>query len=233
MLFALDWMQRTWDKIVSAISLFAQGLTIPGIAQWMTSTWLILIACLIGGIVLCTYGFRRHKLISGIAAAALFAYWGWLFGGVMNPEQTTTWILYAVLFAIAGFVLGYMFYYLNVFAGSWFLFIAIFELFGLSVGYRFWFGLLGAVVFTMLYVRYTPVMTAISGAIVLGIMSVKIHVLASLVTVILIAGGIILQLFLERRHNLLLDREMQEQIEKYPYGPGLAYGWEEPPLRKK
>ena len=234
MLFALDWMKRTWSSIISAILSFTDGLNLFSVSAALRAFWLIAAAVIIAGAVLCFLGFRFHKLVHGFIGAALLGALGWYIGTLVNRTQITVWAVWAVTFTIVGFFVIYLCYFLNVLAGGYLLFLAILApLKNLLNGYIIFIALVLAVIYCAFYIKYKLAMTAVTGAILLGLVFYGISPIISLIiTVVFAAAGIYAQITFRRKYEAQMRKSMQEQIKKYPYGPGLVYGWEDPTLSR-
>lgn len=229
MLFALDWFKRTLGSIVSAIRALTDGLDLFLISSALREFWLVAVASAIAGVVLCFLGFRYHKVVHGLIGSALFGRLGWHIAQMLGSTQITALVVYATLFAIVGFFVMYICYFLNVFAGSYLLLLALFApVSSLFKGYTLAAFLLG-IICCVLYVKYKLDATALSGAMILSLMFFGISPALSLIILgSLTFAGIYVQGIVRCRYEDLMKISMQKQIEKYPYGPGLAYGWEDP-----
>lgn len=232
MLFALDWMKRTWNAMVSAVQTLTEGLDLFTFSAAIRDVRLVLIVCLAAGILLCFLGFRCHKLVHGIAGGILLGAFGWHIGQVINAGQISISAVYAVVLAIVGFFLLYLCYFLNVFVGGCFLFLAALAPFrAVLQGYVLLTAALPAVIYCVLYIKYKLAMTAVTGAVVLGLaFFISSPAVSVVILCVFTAAGIYVQRILRRRYENQKVVSMQEQIEKYPYGPGLVYGWEDPTL---
>ena len=230
MLFALDWIERTWNTVTGAIRSVVEGVTLASATAAITGSLFILIPCALLALVLCGYGFRRHKLVSGIVGGVLLGVLGWHIGSSINPEQISVSVVYMLLFGVPGFFVLYLLYPVTVFAGSFLLsYAALSPLEGALAGNAVWIALALAVGCCILYVKFKLVMSALSGALVLGLMAAALSPIAGVAAAAaFLGGGIPLQLYFRRRYYDRLDREYREQCKKYPYGPGQIYGWPEP-----
>lgn len=232
MLFALDWMKKTWDAMVSAICTLTEGLDLFTVSAAISSLWPVLAACLTAGLLLCFLGFRYHKFVHGITGGILLGALGWHIGQVINAGQLSIAAVYAVMLAIVGFFTWYLCYFLNVFIGGCFLFLAVLAPFRAGLQeYALLIAILLSVIYCAFYIKYKMAMTAVTGAIVLGMAMLNSSPAVSAIIVCgCIASGIYVQLVLRRRYEKQKIISMQEQLEKYPYGPGLVYGWEDPTI---
>lgn len=230
MIFALDWIKEQLVNIKNAVDWVFSGLTLNEISYTLTSSVLLIILCTAGAILLCVYGFRLHKLVSGLAGAGYMSLFGYYIGARANPEYWSMHILYGVIFALIGFAVFYGLYQLNVFAGAVFLFYALcMQLGGFFAEQALWITLVSALVYCILFVSDQLVMSSVTGALILALMVWKLHPPASLLTgIAALLSGIPLQLMLRQRYFDYLNSEAAIDKEKYPYGPGLVYGWEEP-----
>lgn len=235
MLFSLAWMKATWNSILSWILGLTNGICFASIASALTCHWLILTGYLLAGLALCISGFRCHKLVSGLICGMLLGYLGWYLGRGVNGESVSVPAIYAVLLAVTGFFTGYLLYFLAVFSGGWFFFLAVLApLSGLLQGHSLWIAAVLAAVYSGFYTKYKLVMSAVTGALGLGLLAGSISPVLGVVTICVCApGGICLQLQLRKREDEKRARDALEQREKYPYGPGQAYGWPEPGSAKK
>lgn len=232
MLFALDWIKRAWSAIFSDILALTEGLNLFSVSAAINSSALIMIACLTAGLTLSLYGFRYHKLVNGFAGGILFGTLGWNMGLLINENQITIAAIYMVILAILGFFLLYLCYFFQILTGGWFLFLAVLDPFRAALQeYLLLAAFLLAVLYCAFYIKYKLPMTAVTGAILLGL-AMLCHTPggAALIACGCIAAGIYVQLELRRRYEKKIEQAMQEQYEKYPYGPGLVYGWPDPTL---
>ena len=230
MLFALDWIKRTWDSMVSWILALTEGLNLASLSAALTGHVLVLAGCCLGGLVLCAAGFRYHKLVIGLTCGVLAGIFGWYAGRAVNAGLLTVPAVYAAMLSVTGFFACYLLYFLAVFAGGWFLFLAGLASWAgaLRVGHL-WIAALLAAGYTALYIKYKPALSAVTGALLLGLLAVsRSPALGALTACACAAGGIPLQRRLKARDDARRSRDAQAQREKYPYGPGLAYGWPEP-----
>lgn len=230
MLFALDWMKTTWNSILAWILNLTEGISIASIASALTGHGLVLTGCLLAGLVLCTFGFQCHKLVLGLICGVLFGCLGWYLGRGMNAEDLSIPTIYAALLAVPGFFTWYLLYFFPVFTSGWFFFLAVLApLSGLLQGNQLWIAAILAAAYSAFYIKYKLVMSAVTGAVGLGLLACAISpVLGAAIACACTAGGIYLQLKLWKQHEAKRAIEAQRQVEKYPYGPGLAYGWTEP-----
>lgn len=234
MLFALEWMKNTWAAMVSAIHSFTEGLELFSVSAAICSFLPVLLICLVAGIIWCFLGFRFHKFVHGIIGGILLGALGWNIGRVIKAEQVSIAAVYAAMLAIAGFFVLYMFYFLNVFGGSFFFFLAALATFEIVFQeYVFLIAAILALIYCILYVKYEMVMTAVTGAILLSLVVLNISpVISGILGCGCTAAGIWIQTVLRHRYEARETQLMQEQLEKYPYGPGLVYGWPDPTLSK-
>lgn len=232
MLFALDWIQRTWNAAAAAVHAFTSALSLPAVSGAMTGFWPVLVACLLAGAVMCFYGFRYHKLIIGLVGAILMGVLGWYIGMWINRDQVAVAAIYAVLLALAGFFILYLCYFFGILAGSYFLFTAVLvSCQGVFQRYSGLVAFLLAVLYCGFYIKYKLAMTALTGAVILSLLVFSLSpAAAGALLCVFTAGGIYVQILLRRRYERLRIRLRQEELEKYPYGPGLAYGWPDPTL---
>ncbi len=235
MLFALDWMKASWDRVISQVLGLAEGLSIASIASALTDGWPVLIGCLLVSLALCGSGFRYHKLVIGATCSVLLAVLGWHIGRGIDTQHITVPALYALFLAIAGYFVFYILYSLAVFSGGWFFFLAATAPFAARLlDHRLWIAALLAAAYSVIYARYTLVMSSVTGALVMGLLAWSLSPgLGAFIFCAGGAGGIFLQRRLKREYDAKRVREAQEQLEKYPYGPGLAYGWPEPESTEK
>ena len=230
MLFALDWMKSTWDRILSWILGLTNGICIASIASVLTCHYLVLVGCLLAGVVLCISGFRYHKQVFGLICSALFGCLGWYIGRGIHGEHVSVSVIYAALLAVTGFFTGYLLYFSAVFSGGWFFFLSVLApLSGILQGHLLWVAAILAAAYSAFYIKYKLAMSAVTGALGLGLLVFPISPALGVVTAgACTAGGICLQRKLWMRYEAKRIRAAQEQTEKYPYGPGQAYGWPEP-----
>lgn len=235
MLFALDWMKEMWNAIAAAVQAFTENLNLLSISAAMNAFWPVLATWLIAGTVLCMSGFRYHKIVHGIAGGILLGTLGWHIGRMTNGTQIAVSVIYAVILMIAGFFIFYLCFFINILAGSYFLFTALMASFKVPLkGTAFWLAALAAIIYCAIYIKYKLAMTAVTGASILGLVFFGNSPLISFIVFCgCIPAGIYLQTILCRRYEKQRIRTMQEQVEKYPYGPGLAYGWPDPTLSHK
>ncbi len=230
MLISQDWMKATWSSILSWILNLTDGICAASIAAALTCHGLVLIGCLLAGLALCCFGFRYHKLVLGMICGVLLGWLGWHIGCGVNTENISVPAIYAVLLAMTGFFTFYLLYFLAVFTGGWFFFLAVLApLSRILQGNELWIAALLAAVYSAFYIKYKLAVSAVTGALVLGLLAYALTPLFGAVTACACtAGGICLQLELRKRYEAKRTAEAREQLEKYPYGPGQAYGWEEP-----
>lgn len=230
MLFALEWMKNIWGIMVSAIRTFTEELDLFSVSAGISGFWPVLIFCLAVGLTLCFLGFRYHKFVNGIVGGMLLGCLGWYIGQTINARQMSISAVYAIILAITGFFVFYLCYFLNVFVGSGFLFLAV--LAGAELReYGFLLAVVLAVIYCVLYIKYKLAMTAVTGAALLGLAVFnRSPFTAAVLFCVCIASGIYVQRMLRRRCEKQRAFSMQAQLEKYPYGPGLVYGWQDPTL---
>lgn len=230
MLFALDWMKNVWDGMVSWLLGLTNDISTASISSVLTSHWLLLIGCLLAGLALCFGGFRCHKLVLGLTGGVLGGLFGWQLGCMISGRASSTPVVYATFFVISGFFVAYLLYFGIVFSGGWLLFAAILPLFSEALhSHKLWIAAVLAVAYSAIYIKYKLVMSAVSGALVLGILAFSLSPAAgAVIACACIPGGICVQRILKRKYDERKVRERQEELEKYPYGPGIAYGWPEP-----
>lgn len=235
MLISLNWIQRTWDSIIAWILSLANGISVPSISCAMTAFWPVLILCLAAGLALCFVGFRYHKLVLGLMCGLLFGFLGWQLGGSINGESVSVPVMYALFFFIPGFFLSYLLYFLPIFSGGWLFFLGVMAPCVPALhGHQMWIAAVLAVGYSILYIKFKLVMSAVTGALVLGLLAYALApAVGAVVVCACIAGGIVCQFYLRRRQITKREQAIREDREKYPYGPGIAYGWEEPDRTKK
>lgn len=235
MLISHEWMKSAWNSIVSWILSLTEGICFASIASALTRHWLVLSGCLMAGLVLCIFGFRFHKVILGLVSSMLLGYLGWHIGCGINTDSISVPAIYAALLAVAGFFTCYLLYFLPVFSGGWSFFLAaLAPLIGLLQGHRLWIAAILAAVYSAFYIKYKLAMSAVTGALGLGLLVCSVSPGLGAVTACACSvGGICLQLKLRKQYEIKRRSEAQKQIEKYPYGPGLAYGWTEPGSTEK
>ena len=234
MLFALAWMKRVWQSFMALIFGLADRITVPLISDTMTGFWLTALFCIVSGLVLCTQGFHYHKLIHGLTGSVVLGCLGWYAGVQVSPDQLSTRVVYALVAVIAGFFTLYLMYFLNLLIGGWYFFLALLAPFGGVIhGFRYWIAILLAVAYCWLYVKHKMVMSGVTGAIVLALAAWNLSpVLSAVVLIAGSVGGNMIQRVLYERWRQKKLKEAQEEVEKYPYGPGLAYGWPDPTLQR-
>lgn len=232
MLFALDWMKRTWAMMLSAIRTLTEGLDLFSVSEAIREYDQVVIVCSIAGIIFCFLGFRYHKFVHGLIGGILLGALGWHLGQGINAEQISVSAVYTVVLAIVGFFVLYMCYFLNVFVGGCFLFLAVLAPCRLALqNYIFLLAVLSATIYCVIYIKYKMVMTAVTGAVMLGLVFFySSPVISAVIAFGCTAAGIYAQLVLQHRYEEKKRLSMQEQLEKYPYGPGLVYGWQDPTL---
>lgn len=230
MLISQNWMKATWQSILSWILNLTEGISAGSIASALTCHPLVLAGCLLAGLGLCLLGFRCHKLVLGCICSVLLGWLGWYIGSGVNVGNISVPAIYGALLAITGFFAGYLLYFLAVFSGGWFFFLAVLApLSGLLQGHVLWIGALLSAAYSAFYIKYKLVMSAVTGALALGLLAYALSPLFGLAAVCACtAGGIRHQLWQRKRYDAKTAREAREQLEKYPYGPGQAYGWQEP-----
>jgi len=235
MLISLDWMKATWNSILSWILNLTEGISTGSIAAALTCHPVVLTGSLLAGLALCAFGFRCHKQVLGMICGALLGWLGWQIGCGVSTENISIPAIYGALLAVTGFFTFYLLYFLAVFAGGWFFFLAVLApLSGALQGNALWIAALLAALYSGFYSKYKLVMSAATGALVLGLLAYALTPLFGGVTACACTGGgICFQLWLRKRYEAKRTAEAREQLEKYPYGPGLAYGWEEPGSRGK
>ena len=223
MLFALEWIQNTYQSVTDAMQRFIGGVTFSAIEQALTAQLWVLIPAAVMGLALCLYGFKLHKLVSGLAGGALLGWLGWYLGLIMNPELITVPILYTFILAIAGFSLTYIVYVLNVFTASFLVAWASCAAFpGLPAGYRLPIAIVFAVVYCVLYVRRKEAMTPLTGAMLMGFITAGLWsaLIGAAVCSVFTAAGILMQAVLKQRSDDKKSAMAAEEKEKYPFGPG-------------
>lgn len=232
MLFALDWIKRTWDAIVSAIQTFTEGLDMFTVSAAISGFWPVLAVCLVVGLILCLLGFRYHKFVHGILGGIFLGGLGWHIGQIINASQVSVSAIYAAILALAGFFVLYLCYFLSVFIGGSLLFLAVpAPLREALQGYAPLIAALLAVIYCTLYIEYKLSMTAVTGAVILGLLAFNSSpAIAAVIFSACTPAGIYVQIILRGRYERQKELSMKEQLEKYPYGPGLVYGWEDPTL---
>ena len=232
MIFALDWIQSVIDSFSIAISKLIAGLSYSSISSLFYLNDFILIFVIIAGLLLCFYGFKSHKLVNGVIGASILGFIGWNIGHVINNAVPSVSAIYTISLCIIGFFCIYLCYFVNVLLGAWlFATATLFPIQNILGGHVIWLSFLPAIIFCVFYIKFKLQMTAVSGAIILGLLVYPYSPALGMITA-LVCGilGIIVQLRLRKLHEIKLAKELEEQIAKYPYGPGLAYGWEDPTI---
>lgn len=230
MLFALDWMNDVWDSMVSWLLESTNNISIASISSAILSHWLIFIGCLLVGLVLCFGGFRYHKLVLGAIGSVLCGIVGWHLGHAVNESAISIPVVYATFMVIGGFCISFLLYFFVVFSGGWFFFVALLSMLsGVLLINKLWIAALLAALYSAFYIKFKLVMSALSGALLLGIIAFSFSpTVGAAVAGACALVGICTQVILKKRYNARKVRERREEIEKYPYGPGIAYGWAEP-----
>ena len=233
MLFALDWIDQLRDGLFSALVSLIEALNFEGLSYMLTSHTLVTLISLIMGAVLCFAGFRYHKLVHAFMGAALLGSFGWFLGMAANSETVVIAAVYTTMMMIIGFFFIYVCYFLNVYGMAFVFLVALGAPFrGAFYGMSIWFACILAFAISAIYSKYKLVMSAIFGGCMLGLTFYK----ASPASAIIITGGciamgIVVQLKLQKRYELRKQQALEEEVKKYPYGPGIAYGWEDPTLK--
>lgn len=229
MLFALDWIWNALETIRLEVVRLVEGTTFTSISVAMTGFWPVLVFCALMSAWLWGYGFQKHKMISAIIGALLMGSIGWRIGMISNEAYLSTSIVYALLLGMAGYVAFYILYHISLLVGGFLFFYAACGMLPKLTPYAVWIALGLTIVYIILFVVFKLVMSVVTGSVLLGMMFYLISpIVAVMVTIVLIASGTPLQFYLRRRYRDRLNREYQEQLTKYPYGPGLVYGWPEP-----
>lgn len=65
MLFALDWMKRTWAMMLSAIRTLTEGLDLFSVSEAIREYDQMVIVCSIAGIIFCFWDFDIINLCMG------------------------------------------------------------------------------------------------------------------------------------------------------------------------
>lgn len=224
MLYAIEWIRESCQRIAGFIERFISNVTLASIGAALTGGWLILLLCVLAGLALCFYGFKCHKLVSGLLGGVELGYIGWLVGAATGSTFITVPILYALVLSIMGFFILYMVYQINVLlVGFLFLHALCTGVLGLSSEHALWAASLGAVVNCILYVRSPKIMSALAGAALLGVIARQLFgdAMGAATCLAAAAGGVVVQFIAKRRYDARLAREEEEQLVKYPYGPGI------------
>lgn len=234
MLFALEWIRSVRTNLFSAIGAMLAEPSLARISQLLTVNWIVILLAALIGSGLCFWGFRIQRHCHGLASAVLFAVLGWALGQVVPAARPSSPTFYAVSFFILGFLIFSMGYFCNVLAGCWLFCLALLcPVRGLLGTLYLWLAFIPAFFLCILYVRFKLAGSAAFGAVLLGLLCYSRAPWSFyVITAVLLPLGIIVQTLLQDRYFRKKREMLEAQMEKYPYGPGIAYGWKDPTLEK-
>lgn len=204
MLFALEWIRTQLAVIYSAITVFLEELTLEAITSFLGGTPVLTVLFILAGLTLVTVGFRTYKFISSIVGASVLGILGWHLGSAINPDVISASILVAFVFVIIGLSLFYILSVINTFLSTFIVFFAVFgELFILSTDAKVLISSAVALLYCILLIRLKYVWTAITGGMLLGLITLYFfgYITALCVLAICAAGGTLLQYFLHKRYE--------------------------------
>lgn len=233
MLFALEWIRNVRSDLFDTIEAVIRDTSLESLSRLLTMNWMVVVLVMLIGLGLCFWGFRIHRYCHGLASAVLLGVLGWALGHVIPGSHPASPAVFAVLFFFVGFFVFSLGYFANVFVCDFLLMLALFPETREIMGNHFlWLAFFPALVACIFYVKYKLVCSALFGAVVLSLLFYRLSPWLSLSLLVAFSiGGIVVQLILKRIYDLKRLEIMREQIELYPYGPGLAYGWEDPTLK--
>lgn len=222
MLFALDWIARQIAQLSALISEALGKVTFVAGQQALTSSLPMVICCIVLGLVLCFFGVRYHKWVSGLAAAVWFGYLGWRLAEYLEVPVASK-ILMTLIFAFITFFFSYVIYQISVLFTSFLFAWALCEMW-LPMETPSWaqwvISIVFCIVWCILYVKNIKVMTAVSGGILLYLLQIMSSPLMWLVICSqIVIAGIIVQILLARRLERKRSLREAEYRRKYIDNP--------------
>ena len=233
MLFALDWVDLVRDGIASFLVSVFNALNFSALSTMLTANWFWSTLSILLAFTLCYYGFRFHRTVHAVFGAMILGTFGWYLGIAANPNTAAIAWVYAVMSVMIGFFGIYIGYFINVFTMGFLFSIALSAPFRSAfLGTSIFFSLILAFIGCIIYAKFKPVMTAVYGGITIAVIFYRVDPILSLIIgVFCMITGILFQHKMVKIYQKHLQKELEEQVKKYPYGPGIAYGWDDPTLK--